>query len=70
MEQSQLRHKRAEERLRGRRIKKPLIVAAALLTAAGVFLSVESRHNADDTVASSSGACERQYVPSPGCPGP
>mgnify|MGYP001828091754 FL=1 len=68
MEQSQFRQKRVAERFRGRRIKKQLIVAAALVTAAGAFLSFESRHNADDTVASSPGACEGQNVPYSGCP--
>ena len=69
MEQSQLRHGWAEERLRGRRrIKKQLIVAAALMTAAGAFLSFEGRHN--DTSPPSRGSCEVPNLPSPGCPAP
>jgi protocatechuate 3,4-dioxygenase beta subunit len=69
MEQSQLRHGQVAEQFRGRRrIKKQLIVAAALMTAAGVFLSFEGWHN--DTFPASRGVCEGKNLSSPVCAAP
>jgi protocatechuate 3,4-dioxygenase beta subunit len=68
MEQSHRRHERTKEWLSARVVKRPALVAAALVAAAGALLFFDNVHDAADADAFSALiGCEEQSMSMPGC---